>query len=83
MTLDFNINGKPKNQRKPTKKKPFQVRDNAFLIYSNSLQEVNTKRFKKKFTLRYVQFITSHKEIKFNNKNGKLISLSRLHQNWL
>lgn len=47
MTLDFNINGKPKNQRKPTKKKPFQVRDNAFLIYSNSLQEVNTKRFKK------------------------------------
>lgn len=48
MTLDFNINGKPKNQRKPTKKKSFQVRDNAFLIYSNSLQEVNTKRLKKK-----------------------------------
>lgn len=39
---------KAKNQRKPTKNKSFQVRDNAFFfIYSNSLQEVNTKRLKK------------------------------------
>lgn len=78
-----------KSRESPQKNKSFQVRDNAFfLIYSNSLQEVNTKRLKKKkqtkkFTLQYVQFMTSHKEIKFNNKNDKLISLSRLHQNWL
>lgn len=40
---------KPKNQRKPTKISRFKVRDNAFfLIYSNSLQEVNTKGLKKK-----------------------------------
>lgn len=40
-----------------------------FLIYSNSLQEVNTKRLKKnkneKFTLQYVQFMIPYEEIKF------------------
>lgn len=38
-----------KSRESPQKNKSFQVRDNAFfLIYSNSLQEVNTKRLKKK-----------------------------------
>lgn len=48
-----------------------------FLIYSNSLQEVNTKRLKKqnkKFTLQYVQFMTSYEEIKFLIKMANYIT---------